>query len=345
MINRDNSFDAIRHLAALAVLVSHHYALAGLQEPIVQGYTSLGAIAVLAFFAISGFLITQSFLNTPRFSHYMAKRIARIFPALIACAFVMVYIFGTAFSHKGAFNFAFSLEALTDFLKVSAFGRADIGDITSGFIFKDSFNGSLWTLKIEFGFYFALALALMVLRKAAVPLIMTMGFCITTYLCTQSTHPLAPKLLVYSTVGIAFFVGASLHFYRHVFSSSKAKIMTGVLSAALILVSLNTPFVMVLASIGVSLLVLSVGTLYKDRIIKSRFDISYGMYLYAFPVQQLMINTTDLGFYASMLATLVVVVMLATLSWLLIEKPALNYVHRNSLSRVRAQADVAQVQR
>lgn len=336
MINRDNTFDLIRHIAALAVLISHHYALSGQQEPVLQGYNSLGAIAVLAFFAISGFLITQSFLNTPSFSNYMAKRIARIFPALIACAFVMVYILGTAFSKQGGFGFAFSIEALTDFLKVSAFGRADIGDITSDFIFKDSFNGSLWTLKIEFGFYVALALALMVLRKAAMPLVMTLAFCVTTYLCTKWAHPMAPKLLVYSTVGIAFFVGSSLYFYRSAFSSVKAKLLIGGLSAALVLVSLNTSLVMVLATIGVSLLVLSVGTLCKDRIIKSRFDISYGMYLYGFPVQQLMINTTDLGFYASMLATIAVVVVLATISWLLIEKPALNYVHRKTRSQVSA---------
>jgi len=333
VINRDNSFDLIRHLAALAVLVSHHYVLSGLQEPMLNDYNSLGAIAVLVFFAISGLLITQSFLNTPSLYRYMEKRIARIFPALIACAFVMVYILGTAFSKKGGLSFALSLEALTDFLKMSALGRADIGDITSDFIFKDSFNGSLWTLKIEFGFYVTLAVALIVLRKAATPLVMTLVFCILAYFCTKSTHPIAPKLLVYSTVGIAFFVGSTLYFYRNAFSSTKAKLLIGALSAALVLVSLNTPLVMVLASIGVSLLTLSIGTLCKDQIIKSRFDISYGMYLYAFPVQQLMINATDLGFYASMLATAVVVVILATISWLFIEKPALNYVHAKSLVR------------
>lgn len=336
MVNRDNSFDLIRHLAALTVLFSHHHALSGLPEPMLKGYTSLGAIAVLTFFAISGLLITQSFFNTPSFYNYMIKRTARIFPALIACAFVMVYILGTAFSQKG-FGFTFSLEALLDFLKVSMFGRANIGDITDGFILKDSFNGSLWTLKIEFAFYIALALALMVLRKAAVPLIMTFIFCITTYLCSESTHPLAPKFLAYSTTGIAFFVGSSLFFFREAFSSTKVKIVIAVLSVALILVSLNTPLVMILASIGVSLLALSVGTLFKDRIIKSRFDISYGMYLYAYPIQQLMINKTTLGFYASMLATVVVVIALATLSWLFIEKPALNYAHRKTRTRLNAE--------
>ncbi|SDQ39526.1 hypothetical protein SAMN05216597_0033 [Pseudomonas cannabina] len=91
---------------------------------------------------------------------------------------------------------------------------------------------------------------------------------------------------------------------------------------------------MVLASVGVSLLVLVVGTLLNDRIIKSRFDISYGMYLYAFPVQQLMINLSGLSFYASMLASVAVVIVLATLSWHWVEKPALNYMHRRTRSRL-----------
>ncbi|EGH20547.1 acyltransferase 3, partial [Pseudomonas amygdali pv. mori str. 301020] len=98
VINRNNAFDLIRHVAALAVLVSHHYVLSGFQEPMLKGYNSLGAIAVLAFFVISGFLISQSFLNTPSVYRYLEKRIARLFPALIVCAGVMVYIAGLLFS-------------------------------------------------------------------------------------------------------------------------------------------------------------------------------------------------------------------------------------------------------
>ncbi len=246
----------------------------------------------------------------------------------------MVYIAGPVFSKTNGMSYALSLDALSDFLKVSAFGRAEIGDITHDFIFKDSFNGSLWTLKIEFGFYVALALALWVMRHVAVPVMVTVFFCVTAYVLTQSASPIAPKLLVYSTLGIAFFTGSSTYFYRDLFSRTQIKMLAGVLALVLILTSLGTEWVMVLASVGVSLLVLVVGTLLNDRIIKSRFDISYGMYLYAFPVQQLMINLSGLSFYASMLASVAVVIVLATLSWRWVEKPALNYMHRRTRSRL-----------
>lgn len=340
MINRDNSFDLIRHLAALAVLISHHYALSGLHEPSIEGFNSLGGIAVLAFFSVSGLLITQSFVNSSNLFTYMSKRAARIFPALIACAFAMVYIGGSLFSQEEKPDYTLSLNALTDFFKISTFGRADIESITSGFIFKESFNGSLWTLKIEFAFYVALALSLTILRRVAMPLLMTLALCATAYVSSHSVHPLAPKLLVYSAVGIAFFVGSTLHFYQHAFASTRAKLLIAGFSALLILVTLNTPLSVIFANIGFSLLVLSIGTLYKDRIINSRFDISYGMYLYAFPVQQVLINTTSLGFYTSMSASIAVVIVLATLSWFLVEKPALDFVHMKTRTK-RSIATVA----
>ncbi len=334
MINRNNSFDLIRHLAALAVLVSHHYVLSGFQEPMLKGYNSLGAIAVLAFFVISGFLISQSFLNTPSVYRYLEKRIARIFPALILCAFLMVYVAGPFFNKERGAEYALSLDALVDFLRISIFGRADISSVTSDFIFKDSFNGSLWTLKVEFGFYVALALALLLMRSVVTPLLIALFFCITAYICSASSHPMAPKLLAYSTVGIAFFVGASLCFYKALFISSKTKIVVSILSIILVFFSLSTPWVMVLASVGISVLVLMAGTFFSDTIIRSRFDISYGIYLYAFPVQQLMINVSGLSFYASLSASVAVVIMLATLSWLMVEKPMLNYVHGKSRARL-----------
>lgn len=95
---RNNSFDLIRHLAALMVLVSHHYVLAGMNEPVIQGYNSLGGVAVLCFFAISGLLITLSYLNAASLQDYLVKRVARIFPALIVCSFVMTYVAGAFFA-------------------------------------------------------------------------------------------------------------------------------------------------------------------------------------------------------------------------------------------------------
>ncbi|KAE9641227.1 acyltransferase [Pseudomonas sp. PB103] len=322
---RNNSFDLIRHLAALMVLVSHHFALSGLEEPGIAGYNSLGGIAVTAFFSISGLLISQSFLNSRSFADYLGKRVARIFPALILCAFVMTYLAGAVFADGYVTGFG----ALLDFLRISVFGRANIEPITQGFIVSESFNGSLWTLKIEFGFYLLLALALGMYRRALMPWVLLAAFGVATYvLGNHVPGALAQKLAVYSAAGIAFFAGAVIAFNQQYLSDRRVLAIALVTGAGLIFFSVGTPLASVLATLGLCLATLSLGLLYVDKTLRGRFDISYGMYLYAFPVQQLIINKTSLTFVPSMLVSALIVIVLATISWRLVEQPALQFVHR-----------------
>lgn len=322
---RNNSFDLIRHIAALMVLFSHHFVLSGLEEPGIAGYNSLGGIAVIAFFSISGLLITQSYLNSRSFNDYLSKRVARIFPALILCAFVMTYIGGGWFAE----GYTGSSSALIDFLRISAFGRADIAPITDGFIFGESFNGSLWTLKIEFGFYLLLAVALASYRRALMPWALLAAFGLATYIFGNNlSGALAAKLAVYSAAGIAFFAGAVIAFHKQRFSDKRVQVLTLVVGVALVLASIGTALAGVLATLGFCLATLSIGLMYVDKSIRGRFDISYGIYLYAFPVQQLVINKTSLGFVPSMLLSALIVITLAIASWRLVEQPALQFIHR-----------------
>lgn len=323
---RNNSFDLIRHLAALMVLVSHHFVLSGMSEPGITGYNSLGGTAVICFFAISGLLITLSYLNAASFQDYLAKRVARIFPALIACSFLMTYVAGAFF----ASDYVLGKEALVDFLRISAFGRASIDEVTSDFIFSESFNGSLWTLKIEFVFYILLAVVLTLYRSPLMPLALLLLFGLATLvLSNYITGAMAQKFLAYCAAGIAFFSGSLVAFHRHHFNSPRTKAIVLAASILLIVVSLGTSSMWVTATLGVSLATISLGLLYVDKTIRGRFDISYGIYLYAFPVQQLVINKTPLAFVPSIVVTTFIVIGLATLSWLFIEQPALKFVHRN----------------
>ena len=89
----------------------------------------------------------------------------------------------------------------------------------------------------------------------------------------------------------------------------------------------------VLATLGFCIATVSIGLLYVDQSIRGRFDISYGIYLYAFPVQQLVINKTSLGFGWSMLVSTLIVIALATVSWRLVEQPALQFIHRKHRQR------------
>lgn len=328
---RNNSFDLIRHFAALMVLVSHHFALWGQEEPGIAGYNSLGGMAVIAFFAISGLLITHSFLNARNFADYLAKRVARIFPALIACAFVMTFVAGGIFAQ----GYITGPSALIDFLRISLFGRAAIDEITEGFIFSESFNGSLWTLKIEFAFYILVAGALSLFRRAMMPAALLMMFCIATYVLGNSTpSALTQKLAVYGCAGIAFFTGSLGAFCTGVFCSTRRRLTILAACAGLMVAVAGTPLTGVLSTLCMALATLSLGLSYVDHTIRGRFDISYGLYLYAFPVQQLVINKTSLAFIPSMLVSALIVMVLASVSWRWIEKPALQWARRRNGARV-----------
>lgn len=328
---RNNSFDLIRHFAALMVLVSHHFALSGQEEPGIAGYNSLGGIAVIAFFSISGLLITHSFLNASSVTDYLAKRVARIFPALIACAFIMTFVAGGIFAQ----GYITSPSALFDFLRISLFGRAAIDEITSGFIFSESFNGSLWTLKIEFAFYLLVAAALSLYRRAATAGAMLVAFCIATYVLGNApATALTQKLAVYGGAGIAFFGGSLLAFYKQYLGARHRLAMTLVACLRLIPFATGTPVAGVVITLCICLATLSLGLLYIDGTLRGRFDLSYGIYLYAFPVQQLVINKTSLEFVPSMIVSALIVIVLAAASWIWIERPALQWVHRRSKARI-----------
>lgn len=104
----------------------------------------------------------------------------------------------------------------------------------------------------------------------------------------------------------------------------------------------SSKYVVVVGSIVICLVVLAVGMNFSDGLIKGRFDISYGLYLYAFPIQQLLINKSGLGFSATMLLSIVLTVLAATLSWLFVEKPILRLAHKKSVSRRSKELSCAQ---
>src|SRR5947199_6867638 len=99
-LDRDNNFDLLRLLAALSVIFSHAFLLAENSQDhdplmlLTGGQAVLGVAGVFVFFTISGYLIAQSFEATPSPPVFLAKRALRIFPGLLACLAVCVFVIG-----------------------------------------------------------------------------------------------------------------------------------------------------------------------------------------------------------------------------------------------------------
>src|SRR5712675_2196158 len=99
-LERHNNFDLLRLVAALSVIFSHAFLLAEnsqAHDPLMLltgGQAILGLAGVFVFFTISGYLITQSFETTASPLVFLAKRALRIFPGLILCLLVCVFVIG-----------------------------------------------------------------------------------------------------------------------------------------------------------------------------------------------------------------------------------------------------------
>lgn len=161
MKRSDNSFDLIRHFAAILVLFSHHFALSGQREPIFLHFETYGFVAVVIFFSISDYLMPDGFTRSGDFVTFITKRCRRIFPGLIMCSFFMCYIIGILFTPQPVLDYLTNPSIFKTMIMFSSFLGRPIPGVFDDFIFNGgAINGSIWTLPVEFLSYIILGVAL-----------------------------------------------------------------------------------------------------------------------------------------------------------------------------------------
>src|SRR5262245_34500909 len=171
-MGRNNNFDALRLFAAVSVIFSHSFLIAeGTQnnEPLIVltgNQAILGLAGVFVFFAISGFLVTQSFEQSPRPLSFLAKRALRIFPGLFVATLFSALLLGPLITDLPLTAYLARPEPYLYVLGNTLLDQT-IGKLP-GVQFADNqvgfeINGSLWTLRSEFVMYL-MVLVLGVLR-------------------------------------------------------------------------------------------------------------------------------------------------------------------------------------
>lgn len=333
-MHKNNCFDIIRHLAALMVIFSHHHAFMLVHEDLFRGFLSWGGVCVAVFFSISGFLVTQSAQRSPDYISFMTKRVKRIFPALAVCSFLMIYIL-SPFYQQNAIAFMTSSDAFESFAKVIMLLPVDVSDVFAGYKYAGSINGSLWTLTLEFTCYIVVGFLLYFNNNWKTPAtLLSMLISINIFADTETKN-----IVWYSMnfgwlvmFGICFALGSLLSMTIEKWNKPKIKIFMSIISVATLVLLKGSPEILTLGYVAITLLTICIGMSFKDVIVKGRFDISYGLYIYAWPVQQLMANKTDLPFYANIAASMACTSVLAYLSWEFVEKPFLRRKKQPPLS-------------
>ena len=326
---RHNSLNAVRLAMAIGVIFWHSYPLTGNDITFAPLRQLVGEVWVDGFFAISGFLITGAWCSRPDVRHYIVNRLLRILPAFYACLLVTAIVIAPlgVFLHGGNWrNLVESsapLEYIGSNLGVWIF-RSDIGGTPQGIPYPGTWNGSLWTLGWEVICYAGILLmgvSGLLRRISAIPVAFAMAFLV---LFTSSFVDMPFLLEAGSRFAVMFLAGALILQFQHRIRCS----WPGVVLATVITVgAMWLPDYRLAAALPWAYVVLSVGALVKYRPIEmKRWDVSYGVYIYAFPLQQLLLLagfSTDHPLLFGMVAT-VPTLAFAFLSRWAIEIPAMK---------------------
>ncbi len=350
---RNNGFGFLRLLFASLVIVSHVPELVDGDRhrellSRLTGTTSFGEFAVNGFFVISGFLISGSLDASRSTRAYLLKRVGRLYPAFIIasllCLLVVAPVAGGT-SPDGPRR-----TMLLAVARIAILARPMVSNAFAGQHDADpgaALDGVIWTVQYEFACYLlVIVLALLgwlnrpvVLAGLALALLATALVLPPALLDRFGPADLFPgplsallRLPAMFMAGAAFRVAPPLPFDRR-----------GVIVAAVGLTAMLT--IPALAPLGFATfgayLIFATATLGSGTWlarINNRTDISYGLYLYAWPVQRLLMLGGVTALLPLGLATWVIAAACGLLSWLVVEQPAMAWAHR--LAR-RSQVAVA----
>ncbi len=332
-----NAIGLLRFSLALLVVVHHTRVLGGFgSDPVLRfarGQADLGVFAVAGFFTISGFLVTRSAERSST-ARYLWHRALRVFPAFWVCLLVIALVFGPFFWFHVHGTFAGYAETTDDgplgyvannvLLLIN---QTRIDHLLAGNPYPSAVNGSLWTLAYEFSWYLVVAVvAALGLLRRRILIVGLIAFLVVAYLLASDPLQGIPIVgyALSSRFGLAFSLGMAAYLWRERIPLDDR---LAALAAVVFVVTLRFGL---FSSLGMA--ALAYGMLWAAwrlpfRRFGTRIDLSYGVYIYAFPIQQTiaLLGGHRLGAPLFLAVSLVGILPLAFLSQVLVERPALRF--------------------
>jgi peptidoglycan/LPS O-acetylase OafA/YrhL len=322
-------FDTLRITLSVLILCFH-------AQPICTGSSEIwkspirfaAALLIPAFFAVSGFLVMGSALRIPSLIMFLIHRILRIVPALLTEVFITALVLGSLITKIEVVSYLTSSGFLSYFKNI--FGHVQF---TLPGVFADNphstVNGSLWTIQPEIFCYVFLALAILAsLHRNKVVYTTIAGMLFVAVVAMDAVHGIGPGdvgVVAQARAFLFFVVGSVAYLFR--FRIPFSPVLAG-LAVLISIPLLQTPGLAVFASIPVVYCVIYMGlSRLPTSTLLSRGDYSYGIYLYAYPIQQLIVMLSPDGYrvwYVNILLALPITISIAALSWHFIERPCLS---------------------
>lgn len=342
---RLNNFGALRLSLAALVVVAHSFVAANGSNdgaPLFEltgKRLDLGALAVNGFFIASGFMVSESLARGRGFADFIRKRLLRLFPAFVLLWLLQSFLLAPLFSEDSFSGYSARQSGILLFnlATLSSYGYPYGGLLR---VFPENpvpgeLNVSLWTLRYEFGCYVFLGLAgvagifrrrwLVTALFGAFWLMLALGIKlpwhrVLTALLADGTY--WPRFATYFLAGVTFW-----HWRREI--PRHVGLAAGAL--ALIVFSFLRPaWIEWILPAGWTYLLMWLAYLPAPglRQIGARTDVSYGTYLYAFPIQQIIMALMPKATAWVVVALSLPAALVAGLvSWHLVEK---HFVGRSS---------------
>ena len=347
-----NNFDFIRWLAASLVIVSHEYAVTGDPggEPMLalsRGFTTMSAMGLDIFFVVSGFLVTQSLLERRSLGFFAVARAMRILPALAVVLALSAFVLGPLLSELALGEYLTNSRTWSYFTRniVLQHQQFELPGVFSRNAVPSAVNGSLWSLWPEVQMYGWLLLlgGIAALRWRLGAAIVVAGMVVALVVAWSRHGDLGGTALEPGTLArlAPYFAMGSLAWClrRRLPFTAAIPVATGVVAIA----AFHTP-----AFVPAFALTLAAGVLwfaYAPLGPLARWgrygDFSYGLYIFAFPVQQALFALfPQWGILRHGVVAYAITLACAMASWKLVEAPMLVLKRRlGARSPIRRRAD------
>ncbi|GGA41910.1 hypothetical protein GCM10010981_33660 [Dyella nitratireducens] len=237
----------------------------------------------------------------------------------------MTYVLGAVYTSGSKWDYVTSHVAWVTFLKYSLFLGQAIPGVFANYIYPNAMNGSLWTLPIECVCYIAIGVALSFSQSWKVVLALFVGAVLGTALLVHTGTGFAfygVPLNYLCMFGICFSGGALLSVTKETWYPNRWMLLT--FGVACMFIMPSALEYSVLGTFGIAIVVAIIGESFSEKLINGKFDISYGIYIYAFPIQQIVINKITHRFWLGMAISVVLALVAGYLSYHFVEKPFLR---------------------
>jgi peptidoglycan/LPS O-acetylase OafA/YrhL len=348
-LGEPNNFDALRFAASSLVIFSHAFPLSygstEKLEPLARmsgNQVTFGVLAVDIFFILSGALIAMSFLRSKTLLQFCANRALRLLPGLAGMLILANFVLGPAVTTMPLEEYFLDPEFIDHLANIFMLRpRYALPGVFENLPWPNAISGVLWTLKYEVLCYVMTAILGVIGFLRPYPILVLVGICMVGPFVIDPEHA-----SLYQFMMLFRFFGAGILLYlwrdRITISNSRALTSLSVLVLGCIFGGFEILFVLfgtyLVAFVGLSPLINLVR--FGDR-----GDFSYGIYIYGFPAQQLASYWMgeSISWWSNLIIAYPITLVLAYLSWNLVEKRALGWKRYFSPSAPRGDGFAARL--